>query len=155
MSAWKRQSVPLVFLEIAMNAVMETNGHHPAIKRIRTRVDKWLSACWQPLRENGRIDYRQAERVTIQSATAIRTALQSIWGTEGMKTPSELPSAMLALAEDVRQQLPRKDKDRLKAWTRLVVALYDLCLCADPALEDNEGQERGIEIAWVVWRCAA
>lgn len=155
MSAWKRQSVPLVFLEIAMNAVIETNGHNPTIKRIRTRVDKWLGACWQPLRAKGRIDDAQAQRVTIQSATAIRESLRTIWGSEGMKTPSELPSAMLALAEDVRQQLPRKDKDRVKAWTLLVVALYDLCLCADPALEDREGQERGLEIAGVVWRCAA
>lgn len=139
-----------------MDAVIKTNGTHRRIKAIDLRVRKWLDDCWLPLqKKEGRIDYRQAERKSTAAADEIRETLCSFWGSEGMKTPSELPSAMLALAEDVRQQLPRNSKDRVKAWTLLVAALYDLCLCADPALDDREGQERGLEIAGVVWRCAA
>lgn len=53
MSAWKRQAVPLVFLEIGIGAVVQTNGHLAAIRRIQARIDKWLHECWTPLRERG------------------------------------------------------------------------------------------------------
>lgn len=155
MSAWTKQAVPLVFLEIGTAAVLKTNGHHAAIRRIQARIDRWLHECWQPLRDKGRIDDDQAQRVTAKAAAAIQDNLAKVWRDGGMKTPSELPSAMLALAEDVRQQLPRNDKKRLRAWGYLVTALYDLCQVADPELTDNEGQERGLQIAAVVLREAA
>ena len=155
MSAWKRQAVPLVFLEIGMNAVIQANGHLRDIRRIQARVDKWLHTAWQPLREKGRIDDAQAMRVTVKASEAIKQHLASLWRDGGLKTPSELPSAMLAIAEDVRQQLPRNDKARLRAWGYLVTALYDLCQIADPELTDNEGQERGLKIAGLVMREAA
>ena len=155
MSAWTKQAVPLVFLEIWINAVVQTNGHLADIRRIQARVDKWLHECWAPLRERWRIDYTQAQRVTQKAATAIQGHLATMWRDGGMKTPSELPSAMLAIAEDVRQQLPRNDRQRLRAWGYLVTALYDLCLVADPELTDNEGQERGLRIATAVLKEAA
>ena len=62
MSAWKKQAVPLVFLEIGMNAVIQTNGHLTEIRRIQAH-------------------------------------LASLWRYGGLKSPSELPSAMLALEE--------------------------------------------------------
>lgn len=155
MSAWKRQAVPLVFLEIGLNAVIQTNGHIADIRHIQARIDRWLHECWQPLRDKGRIDDAQAQRVTQKAATAIQAHLATLWRYGGMKTPSELPSAMLALAEDVRQQLPRNDKARLRAWGYLVTALYDLCQVADPELTDNSGQERGLQIAAVVLKEAA
>lgn len=155
MSAWAKQAVPLVFLEIGIGAVIETNGHLADIRRIQARIDKWLHECWAPLRERGRIDDAQAQRVTQKAATAIQAHLARLWRDGGLKTPSELPSAMLALAEDVRQQLPKNDKARLRAWGYLVAALYDLCQVADPELTDNEGQERGLRIAAVVMREAA
>ena len=155
MSAWAKQAVPLVFLEIGTAAVLKTNGHHAAIRRIQARIDRWLHECWQPLRDKGRIDDAQAQRVTVKAAASIQDNLSKVWRDGGMKTPSELPSAMLALAEDVRQQLPRNDKARLRAWGYLVTALYDLCLVADPELTDNLGQERGLQIAAVVLREAA
>lgn len=155
MSAWTKQAVPLVFLEIGINAVIATNGHHAAIRRIQARIDKWLHECWAPLRDRGRIDDTQAQRVTVKAAAAIQGHLATLWRDGGMKTPSELPSAMLAIAEDVRQQLPRNDRQRLRAWGYLVAALYDLCQVADPLLTDNEGQERGLRIAAVVLKEAA
>lgn len=155
MSAWKKQAVPLVFLEIGIGAVISTNGHNAAIRRIQARIDRWLHEAWAPLRERGRIDDQQAHRVTQKSATAIEAHLSELWRTSGLKTPSELPSAMLAIAEDVRQQLPKNDRQRLRAWGYLVTALYDLCLVADPDLTDNDGQVRGLRIAGVVMREAA
>lgn len=155
MSAWTKQAVPLVFLEIGIGAVIKTNGHHKGIARIQARIDKWLHECWQPLRDKGRIDDTQAQRVTVKAAAAIQGHLAKLWEDGGLKTPSELPSAMLALAEDVRQQLPKNDKARLRAWGYLVAALYDLCLVADPELTDNAGQERGLRIAAVVLKEAA
>lgn len=155
MSAWKKQAVPLVFLEIGTNAVIATNGHISAIRRIQARIDKWLHECWAPLRDKGRIDDAQAQRVTVKAAEAIQCHLEKLWSNGGMKTPSELPSAMLAIAEDVRHQLPRNDRQRLRAWGYLVAALYDLCLVADPELTDNDGQERGLKIAGLVMRVAA
>ena len=155
MSAWKKQAVPLVFLEIGMGAVVQSNGHIAAIRRIQARIDKWLHECWVPLRDRGRIDDTQAQRVTVKAAAAIQGHLAALWRDGGMKTPSELPSAMLAIAEDVRQQLPKNDKARLRAWGYLVAALYDLCQVADPELTDNEGQERGLQIAALVLKEAA
>ncbi len=155
MSAWSKQAVPLVFLEIGTAAVVQTNGHLADIRRIQARIDKWLHECWQPLRDKGRIDDDQAQRITTRAAASIQGNLAKVWRDGGMKTPSELPSAMLALAEDVRQQLPRNDKARLRAWGYLVTALYDLCLVADPDLTDNEGHERGLQIAAVVLKEAA
>lgn len=155
MSAWKKQAVPLVFLEIGMNAVIQTNGHLTEIRRIQARVDKWLHECWGPLRERGRIDDHQAQRVTQKAAKAIQAHLASLWRYGGLKSPSELPSAMLVIAEDVRQQLPKNDKARLRAWGYLVTALYDLCRVADPELTDNPGQERGLQIAALVLKEAA
>lgn len=155
MSAWTKQAVPLVFLEIGTAAVLKTNGHHAAIRRIQARIDRWLHECWQPLRDKGRIDDAQAQRITTKAAASIQDNLAEVWRDGGMKTPSELPSAMLALAEDVRQQLPRNDRKRLRAWGYLVTALYDLCLVADPDLSDNQGQERGLQIAAVVLKEAA
>ena len=155
MSAWTKQAVPLVFLEIGTAAVLKTNGHHAAIRRIQARIDRWLHECWQPLRDKGRIDDDQAQRITTRAAASIQDNLSKVWRDGGLKTPSELPSAMLALAEDVRQQLPRNDRKRLRAWGYLVTALYDLCLVADPDLTDNLGQERGLQIAAVVLKEAA
>ena len=155
MSAWTKQAVPLVFLEIGIGAVIKTNGHHAAIRRIEARIDKWLHECWAPLRDKGRIDDTQSQRVTVKAAAAIQNHLATIWADGGLKTPSELPSAMLALAEDVRQQLPKNDKGRLRAWGYLVTAIYDLCLVADPELTDKQGQERGLQIAAVVLKEAA
>jgi len=155
MSAWTKQAVPLVFLEIGTAAVLKTNGHHAAIRRIQARIDRWLHECWQPLRDKGRIDDDQAQRITTRAAASIQDNLSKVWRDGGLKTPSELPSAMLALAEDVRQQLPRNDRKRLRAWGYLVTALYDLCLVADPDLTDKQGQERGLQIAAVVLKEAA
>ena len=155
MSAWRKQAVPLVFLEIGIDAVIKTNGHSAAVRRIRARIDKWLHECWAPLRDRGRIDDTQAQRVTVKAAAAIQGHLAALWRDGGMKTPSELPSAMLAIAVDVFEQLPRNDKARIRAWGYLVAALYDLCQVADPLLTDNEGQERGLRIAAVVLKEAA
>lgn len=155
MSAWTKQAVPLVFLEIGIGAVIKTNAHHASVRRIQARIDRWLHECWQPLRDKGRIDDDQAQRITTRAAASIQDNLARVWRDGGLKTPSELPSAMLALAEDVRQQLPRNDKKRLRAWGYLVAALYDLCLVADPDLTDNLGQERGLQIAAVVLKEAA
>lgn len=156
MSAWKKQAVPLVFLEIAMDAVLKTNGHNRAVRRIDARVRKWLAEAWKPLNERtGRIDDTAAHRQTIAASKAISDALTRIWGDGGMKTPSELPSAMLVITEDKHAQLPRTNKDRRKAWERLIAATYELCLVADPELVDNEGQERGVMIANIVMREAA
>jgi len=155
MSAWKKQAIPLVFIEIGMGAVVQSNGHLAAVRRIQARIDKWLHEAWAPLRDRGRIDDAQAQRVTQRAATATQASLALLWIDGGMKTPSELPSAMLAIAEDVRQQLPRNDRQRTRAWGYLVTALYDLCLVSDPELTDNEGQDRGLQIAAVVLKEAA
>lgn len=155
MSAWSKQAVPLVFLEIGLNAVTQANGHLSDIRRIQARIDKWLHECWKPLRDKGRIDDDQAWRITTKAAASIQNHLAELWRTEGMKTPSELPSAMLAIAEDVRQQLPKNDKARLRAWGYLATAIFDLCCVADPELKDNLGQERGLQIAALVLKEAA
>jgi hypothetical protein len=153
MSAWRKQAIPLVFLEIGMGAVIGSNAHNKRINVIKVRIDKWLHEAWQPLKDRG---HTQAVGVTQKAATAIQASLGRLWADNGgLKTPSELPSAMLAMAEDVRQQLPKNDKARIRAWGYLVAALYDLCLVADPELSDNPGQVRGLEIAKIVMREAA
>lgn len=155
MSAWKKQAVPLVFLEIGMGAMTSANPSSEAINRVAKRIDKWLHECWAPLREKGRIDDTQAQRVTAKAATAIQVHLAKLWAHEGIKSPSELPAAMLAIAEDVRQQLPRNDKRRIRAWGYLVGALFDLFKIADPDLSDRAGEDRGLRIAAVVLKEAA
>ena len=152
MSAWKKQAVPLVFLEIGMGAVTSANPSSEAINRVAKRVDTWIDAAWQPIREKGRIDDFQAQRVTVRAAANIKKYLEKAWQDGGIKSPSELPAAMLAIAEDVRQQLPRNDKRRIRAWGYLVVALFDLFKIADPDLSDRAGEDRGLEIAKIVMR---
>lgn len=154
MSAWRKQSVPLVFLEICMGAIIKSNGASPVVRRINARVDRWMHECWEPLRaRTGRIDDTQAQKVTAQAATAIQKQLSTFWGKGGLKSASELPSAMLVVAEDTYATMcPVKHKGRRRAWSYLIKALFDLCLAADPELTDNAGQERGIAIAGMVMR---
>jgi len=150
MSAWKKQAVPLVFLEIAMQSITKENGHMKRIKAIDTRVQRWLGDAWKPVNEKrGRINDIKALHITVQSAAQIQTKLAAYWK-GGVKTVSELPNAMLVIAEDSLRRMPANNKERRKAWGYLVAALFDLCQVADPELTDNVGQERGLEIAGMV-----
>ena len=47
MSAWTKQAVPLVFLEIGTAAVLKTNGHHAAIRRINAGDRLWVRETWR------------------------------------------------------------------------------------------------------------
>lgn len=153
MSAWKKQAVPLVFLEIAMQSVTKENGKMRRIKAIDKRVQHWMTEAWKPVNEK-RIDDKKAMHITVQASAQIQTALAKYW-VNGVQTVSELPNAMLVIAEDSLRRMPPNNKERRKAWGYLVAALYDLCLVADPDLTDNVGQERGIEIAGMVMEVAA
>jgi len=153
MSAWKKQAVPLVFLEIAMQSITKENGHMKRIKAIDARVQRWLEDAWKPVNEK-RIDDAKALHITVQSAAQIQAKLAAYWK-GGVQTVSELPNAMLVIAEDSLRRMPANNKKRRKAWGYLVTALYDLCQVADPELTDNVGQERGLEIAGMVMEVAA
>lgn len=153
MSAWKKQAVPLVFLEIAMQSIIKENGNMKRIMAIDARVQRWMTDAWNPINER-RIDDKKAMHITVQASAQIQTKLAKYWA-NGVQTVSELPNAMLVIAEDSLRRMPPNNKERRKAWGYLVSALYDLCLVADPDLTDNVGQERGIEIAGMVMREAA
>lgn len=154
MSAWRKQAVPLIFVDVCMEAVLKSNGHLPVVQRIGARVDRWVHECWEPLRAKaGRIDDKQAQKVVERSTAAIHKHLAKFWGRDGVKTVSELPSALLVVVEDTYATMcPVKHKGRRRAWAYLIKALFDLCLAADPDLTDNAGQERGIKIAGMVMR---
>ena len=108
MSARRKQATPLVFLELAMAAVIKGNEHYPVMQRINARVDKWIHEAWKPLRsKEGRIDDQQAMRVTSKAANQIHEGLIKFWGNGNIQSQSELPSAMLVIAEDVLAGLPK------------------------------------------------
>ena len=157
MSAWKKQAVPLVFLEIGMTAILKNNGHHPAVRRIHARVERWLGECWEPLRaKSGRIDDESAVKQTVRAATEIQSRLVKTWGAAGLTRPVEMPCAMLTVAEDTLASMPRRKKDgRRKAWGYLIRALWGLCQVVDPELTDRAGQDRGVKIAEIVMEVAA
>lgn len=161
MSAWKKQAVPLVFIEICMGAIMEHNGEKTEIQRVNARVSRWLGECWEPLRaKGGRIDDNQAQRVTAKAAGAIQERMRVFWGGNGsnmatIQTAPELTNAMLVVAEDTLAGMPKNNAGRSRAWAYLVKALYDLCLLSDPELSDNLGQDRGIKLAEIVLEEAA
>ena len=157
MSAWKKQAVPLVFLEIGMTAILKNNGHHPAVRRIHARVERWLGECWEPLRaKSGRIDDESAVKQTVRAATEIQSRLVKTWGAAGLTRPVEMPCAMLTVAEDTLASMPVRKKDgRRKAWGYLIRALWDLCQVVDPEFTDRAGQDRGVKIAEIVMEVAA
>lgn len=156
MSAWKKQAVPLVFIEICMGAIMEHNGEKTEIQRVNARVSRWLGECWEPLRaKGGRIDDNQAQRVTAKAAGAIQERMRVFWGGDGSNVGAELTNAMLVVAEDTLSGMPKNNAGRSRAWAYLVKALYDLCLLSDPELSDNPGQKRGIKLAEIVLEEAA
>lgn len=157
MSAWKKQAIPLVFLEIGMGAIMKNNGHNPAVRRIHSRVERWISECWGPLRAtHGRIDDDAAVKQTVRAASEIQKRLVKTWGPAGLTRPVEPPCAMLTVAEDTLATMPRRKKDgRRKAWGYLIRALWDLCQLVDPDFTDREGQDRGVRIAGIVMEVAA
>ena len=97
MSAWKKQAVPLVFLEIGMDAIIKNNGHNPDVRRIHKRVARWLGECWGPLRTKaGRIDDDAAMKITVRAAEAIQSRLFSTrfsTGTQRLKLNARMPSA--------------------------------------------------------------
>lgn len=151
MSAWKKQAVPLIFIEICMGAIMEHNGEKAEIQRVNARVSRWLGECWEPLRaKGGRIDDNQAQRVTAKAAGAIQERMRTFWGGIGSNVGTELTNAMLVVAEDTLAGMPKNNAGRSRAWAYLVKALYDLCLLSDPELSDNLGQNRGIKLAEIV-----
>ena len=151
MSAWKKQAVPLIFIEICMGAIMEHNGEKAEIQRVNARVSRWLGECWEPLRaKGGRIDDNQAQRVTAKAAGAIQERMRAFWGGIGSNVGTELTNAMLVVAEDTLAGMPKNNAGRSRAWAYLVKALYDLCLLSDPELSDNLGQNRGIKLAEIV-----
>jgi hypothetical protein len=155
MSAWKKQAIPLVFLEIAMKSITKENGHMQRIKAIDTRVQRWMKDAWKTINEKrGRIDDAKAMHITVQSAAQIQAKLAAYWD-GGVQTVSELPNAMLVIAEDSLRRMPTNNKYRRRAWGYLVTALFDLCKVADPELADSVGQDRGIEIAEMVMEVAA
>ena len=155
MSAWKKQAIPLVFIEVAVQALNSDIEGDQRFNRIVQRVDKWLDACWQPLREKGgRIDYAYAEKITVAAAAEVQDILGVIWK-DGMQSHAEIPSAMLAVAEDTRASMPKGVKpERLHAWHWLIVALFDLFLLFDPDISDDVGYKRGLRIAEAVMGAA-
>ena len=157
MSAWKKQAVPLVFLEIGMDAIIKNNGHNPDVRRLHKRVARWLGECWSPLRiKAGRIDDDAAMKITVRAAESIQSSLTKTWGAHGLTRPVEMPCAMLTVAEDTMAGMPRRKKDsRRKAWGYLIKALWDLCQVVDPEFTDSDGQDRGVKIAEIVMEVAA
>ena len=157
MSAWKKQAVPLVFLEIGMDAIIKNNGHNPDVRRLYKRVSRWLGECWEPLRaKSGRIDDDAALKITVKAAEAIQARLTKTCGAHGLTRPVEMPCAMLTVAEDTLASMPRRANDgRRKAWGYLIKALWELCLVTDPEFSDSDGQDRGVEIAEIVMEVAA
>lgn len=157
MSAWKKQAVPLVFLEIGMDAIIKNNGHNPDVRRLYKRVSRWLGECWEPLRaKSGRIDDDAAVKQTVKAATEIQSRLVKTWGPAGLTRPVEMPCAMLTVAEDTLASMPVRKKDgRRKAWGYLIRALWDLCQVVDPEFTDRTGQDRGVKIAEIVMEVAA
>ena len=157
MSAWKKQAVPLVFLEIGMDAIIKNNGHNPDVRRLYKRVSRWLGECWEPLRaRSGRIDDDAALKITVKAAEAIQARLTKTWGSAGLTRPVEMPCAMLTVAEDTLASMPKRAKDgRRKACGYLIKALWELCLVTDPEFTDRDGQDRGVKIAEIVMEVAA
>ena len=157
MSAWKKQAVPLVFLEIGMDAIIKNNGHNPDVRRLYKRFSRWLGECWEPLlAKSGRIDDDAALKITVKAAEAIQARLTKTWGSAGLTRPVEMPCAMLTVAEDTLASMPKRAKDgRRKAWGYLIKALWELCLVTDPEFTDRDGQDRGVKIAEIVMEVAA
>lgn len=153
MSAWKKQAIPLIFVEVCMDAILKSNGHIPAIARISKRVDRWVGECWAPLRAKaGRIPYDRAQKITVKAAASIQRQLAKFWS-DGIQTSSEIPNAMLVVTEDTYAVLDKvKHKARRRSWGFLIRALVDLSLVADPEIDDHLGQERGVKLGEMVMK---
>lgn len=145
--AFKSQAVPLIFIEVCASAIKAKNFDRDTL-RIMGRIDKWLHECWEPLKKL-RVSDESAARIVSQITLKIQQRLSEFWADDRQEY-TEVPSAMLAVAEDVFDRLPKNNKQRIKSWRFLIKALYDFLLLIDSELKDNEGQARGCEIADMV-----
>lgn len=146
MSAWSKQAIPLVFLEITMNAIRVGNNEHAAVRRIDRRVQRWLGECWDVINGDQRGPaHHKAERKVQAASATLRSVLEKMWP-QGIPTPSEVTVAMCIIVSDTRDNMPKKHPAR-RPWGYLLKALDDLFLLTDPEITDQRGYERGKIIA--------
>lgn len=154
MSAWSKQAIPLVFLEIVMNAVLVGNNEHAVVRRIDKRVQRWLSDCWGIINSDPRGPAPAKAERKVQAASAeLRADLERMWP-QGIPTPSEVTVAMCIIVSDTRDSMPKKHPAR-RPWGYLLKALDDLFYLTDPNVTDDLGYQRGKTIAAHVLRVAA
>lgn len=156
MSAWKKQAVPLVFLEVAMGSLVATNGHIDAVQRVHKAMECAMSSAWSDINRRAYpISREQQQRTISVSALAMRKELAKLW-MSGVEHVTELPYGMLFVAEEVLRMMP---KDRWpegeKAWRLIACLCLALCRMTDPRFVDLDGTERGESIRNIVmWEAA-
>ncbi|MDY0274763.1 MAG: hypothetical protein RBR42_04895 [Desulfomicrobium sp.] len=153
MSAWSKQAIPLIFLEITMNAIMVGNQDAAIVRRIDKRVQRWIGDCWSVV-NNGKAspDNSQAQRKVQSAAASLKKQLDHEW-INGIQSASEVTVAMCIIVSDTRDDMPKKHQGR-RPWGFLLKALDELFLLTDPEVTDQRGYERGKIIAAKVLEAA-
>ena len=146
MSAWSKQAVPLIFVDVTFGAIMRYNSDRAAVRKLDVRIQRWLEGCWEALRNaKHKPEDDKAMKRAISSSERIQSALQKEW-TSGVQTQSEITVALCIIVDDTLKSMPQKHPGR-KAWDHLLKALYAAWRITDPKETDTHGYERGKRIA--------
>ena len=155
MGAWKKQSVPLVFIEIARDSIIKANADKiEDMADVLAKIESEIDGCWSHLRGTvGAVPDKSALRITSGAAERIAKALLSqVWaGGRGVQCIGELTSAMMVIAEDCLKQLPvRKFPQRVTSWRNLTDALDELRVITGTVEVSAECEEIAAKLADIV-----
>jgi len=152
MSAWSKQAIPLIFIEVSVSAMSSKNKDN-SVERVRNRAYKWIQKCWDQLAENkGNQKDDKAMKKAVDSSERIKAQLSKMWR-DGLETNSELTVALCIIAEDTIDSMP-KDKQRRYPWLFLLRTLYDMWKLSDPEEAEWKGYLNGKVIASKVMEAA-
>ena len=127
------RAVQLAFVENAVDISKKAilNPDKKTVK-IFERLDKWLHACWGPIRDHQMLNEKAFMRRN-KNVVGLAKKYNAL-------TLQAILTASLLLAEDQHDDAPAKAR---KPWNWLVVALVDLYSKIDPDLSADADMDAG------------
>ena len=124
-NAWKKQAIPLVFIDVGMNSIKTDD---PVFMELYASTESAVALCWKFLNASKcRIPDDDALKITMKSAERIQKALESdVWGVSPIKCIGEITNAMVGIADDTLRQMPMNNVERWNAWDKLTSTLAEL-----------------------------
>ena len=152
MSAYRKQAIPLVFVELVRDAMLQTNSE-PEFLQAMERVNGALDACWACIQIKGcDPGLARACRMISESYTRMQAAIErTVWERCPTQCGAELLNGLSGIVEDTVFQLPKnKFPERIAAWEQLAAVVYDLCALSEVDEPDDECYRTAAMLADIV-----